>query len=174
MAFYGDPDELDRIAADIEQRADRVRTDGAEMMAESEGMRWQSIAAERCRELIGGDRRALDESADGLDAAAAVLRDHAQTVREMIAAIKRIAENVVNWFNGAVELFNKAVEGFNNAVRDIADGIGDALGLGGGEPPQPPRPPWSGWKWGPDNLPPDGDKAWLEVGDFMRRQGVPA
>jgi hypothetical protein len=109
-----------------------------------------------------------------LDEAAAMLRRHAQTVREMIAAIKRITEAVTGWFSSAIDTFNRAVDAFDNAVKDIADGVADALGFGGGQPPQPPQPPWSGWKWGPDNLPPQGDKAWLEVGDYLRGQGVPA
>ena len=171
MAFYGDPDELDRIAARIEQRATDVRDHGLSMVTQAEAMRWKSIAADRCRETVAGDRTALDKAANGLDEAAAALRRHAQEVRELIAAIKRIAESVVNWFTGAIERFNQAVESFKNAVKDIAEGIGDALGFGGDQP-SPPKPPWEGWRYGPDNLPPPGDKEWLEVGKFMQAQGV--
>ncbi|MGW5051118.1 putative T7SS-secreted protein [Actinokineospora sp. NPDC004072] len=171
MAFYGDPDELDRIATRIEQRATEVRDHGASMLSQAEAMRWKSIAADRCRETVANDRAALDGAADKLDAAAAVLRQHAQQVRELIAAIKRIAESVVNWFNGAIERFNQAVDAFKDAVRDIANGIGDALGFGG-DAPSPPRPPWEGWRYQPDNLPPPGDKEWLEVGRFMQARGV--
>jgi uncharacterized protein YukE len=171
MAFYGDPDELDRIATRIEGRATEVRDHGAAMVTQAEAMRWKSIAADRCRETIAADRTSLDGAAGGLDEAAAALRRHAQELRELIAAIKSIAESVVNWFTGAIERFNQAVESFKNAVRDIANGIGDALGFGG-DSPTPPRPPWEGWRYGPDNLPPPGDKEWLEVGKFMRAQGV--
>lgn len=174
MAFYGNPDELERIAEEIESKSDKVRTDAKGMNERAAGMQWQSIAADRCRELIGEDVRKLGKCAESLDEAAAKLRDHAQRVREMVEAIKRIAETVSNWFSSAVETFNRAVEGFKNAVKDIADGVGDALGIGGDDPPKPPKPPWEGWPWGPDNLPPQGDKAWLEVGDFMSKQGVAA
>jgi hypothetical protein len=172
--LYGNPDELDRIAGEICKRTEFVRGRADEMHGKAQGMRWQSVAADRCRETVGGDKRRLFEAAEGLDEAAAMLRRHAQTVREMIAAIKRIMETVTGWFKSAIDTFNRAVDAFNNAVKDIADGVADTLGFGGGQPPQPPQPPWSGWKWGPDNLPPQGDKAWLEVGDYMRRQGVPA
>ncbi|GGS20108.1 MULTISPECIES: WXG100 family type VII secretion target [Actinokineospora] len=171
MAFYGDPDELDRIATRIEQRATEIRDHGTSMLTQAEAMRWKSIAADRCRETVANDRAALDGTAEKFDAAAAILRQHAQEVRELIAAIKRIAESVVNWFNGAIERFNQAVDAFKNAVKDIADGIGDALGFGG-DAPSPPRPPWEGWRYQPDNLPPPGDKEWLEVGRFMQAQGV--
>ncbi|MFD9699379.1 putative T7SS-secreted protein [Lentzea sp. NPDC059081] len=171
---YGNPDELDRIAGEIEKRAESVRTRGTEMNDRARTMRWQSIAAERCRETVEGDRRKLFQAAEGLDGAAAALRRHAQEVREMIAAIKRIGEAVTSWFTSAVDTFNQAVDAFNNAVRDIANGVADALGFGGGQMPRPPQPPWTGWKWGPDNLPPQGDKSWLEVGEYLRGQGVPA
>lgn len=174
MGFYGDPDELDRIAAEIEKRAEQVRADAVGMDAKAHAMQWRSIAADRCRELISQDRRKLHEAADGLDEAAAALRAHAETVREMIAAIKKLMETVTSWFSSAVDTFNRAVEGFKDAVTDVVDGVGDALGFGGGDPPKPPQPPWSGWPWGPDNLPPEGDKAWLDVGEFMRKQGVAA
>lgn len=174
MSLYGDPDELDRIAGEIEKRADFVRTRADEMDDKAQAMRWQSVAADRCREVVGDDKRRLFSCADGLAEAAALLRQHAQEVREMIAAIKRIVETVTGWFSSAIDTFNRAVDAFNNAVKDIAAGVADAMGFGGGAPPQPPRPPWAGWPWGPDNLPPQGDKAWLEVGEFMRGQGVTA
>ncbi|SDI62624.1 hypothetical protein SAMN05192558_106225 [Actinokineospora alba] len=171
MAFYGDPDELDRLAGQIERRADEVRTHGEGMDKQAVEMRWKSIAADRCRETIAGDRKTLDGTATKLDEAAAVLRQHAQEVRELIAAIKRIAESVVNWFNGAIDRFNKAVESFKNMVGDMVDTVTGVFG-GGGDAPSPPRPPWEGWRYQPDNLPPAGDKQWLEVGKFMQAQGV--
>lgn len=173
MAFYGDPDELDRIAARIEQRAEEIRGHGADIDSRAGAMRWKSIAAERCRETVAGDRRALEKVATRFDEAAAQLRRHAQELRELLAAIKRIAEGVVTWFNGAIDRFNQAVESFKNAVDDVVDSVGSALGFGG-DAPRPPRPPWEGWRYQPDNLPPPGDKEWLKVGEFMRAQGVAA
>lgn len=174
MAFYGDPDELDRIAGQIETRAEEVRTRATEMDAKARAMHWKSIAADRCRELIGEDKRALHGVAERMDEAAAALRRHAQEVRELLAMIKNAMEKITGWFRSAVDTFNRAVEGFKDAVKDIADGIGDALGFGGGDAPKPPQPPWQGWKWGPDNLPPEDDKAWLEVDEYLRQQGVAA
>ena len=171
MAFYGDPDELDRLAGQIEQRAEEVRKHGKQMVTQAQAMRWKSIAADRCRETIAEDQKKLDATAEKLDNAAAVLRQHAQQLRELIAAIKRIGEAVVNWFNGAIDRFNRAVESFKDAVADMARGVGNALGFGG-DSPQPPRPPWEGWKYQPGNLPPFGDKQWLDVDQFMRAQGV--
>jgi uncharacterized protein YukE len=172
--MYGNPDELDRIAGEIEKRAEGVRGRAKEMDDKARGMVWQSVAAERCRETVGADKRQLEKAADGLTEAAASLRRHAQEVRELIAMVKRISEAVVGWFTSAIDRFNRAIDAFNQAVRDFANGVADVLGFGGGQPPQPPQPPWTGWKWGPDNLPPAGDKAWLEAGEYLRGQGVPA
>src|SRR2546421_4880481 len=101
MSFYGDPDELDRIAGEIEKHAERVRTRGGELDTRAEAMQWKSVAADRCRETVHGDRRSLDEIAQRLDEAAAVPRKHAQEVRELIAEVKQIEEGVVGWFNNA-------------------------------------------------------------------------
>lgn len=174
MAFYGDPDELERIAKEIETKAEKVRSDATAMAKQAARAHWHSIAADRCRELINDDMRRLHTCADNLDDAAAKLRKHAQKVREMIAEIKRIAEAVTHWFTSAVDTFNRAVETFKNAAQDFVDGVGDALGFGSDDPPKPPQPPWHGWPWQPHNLPPEGDKAWLDVGDFMAKQGVAA
>lgn len=171
MAFYGDPDELERIAGQIEQRADEVRKHGADMVTRATSARWKSVAAERCRATIAADRVALDGTAGKLDEAAAALRGHAQRVRELIAAIKRIGQAVVSWFNQAIDRFNQAVERFRQAVASMVDSVGNALGFGG-DAPQPPRPPWEGWRYQPDNLPPAGDRQWLDVGRFMQAQGV--
>ncbi|GAA3021676.1 WXG100 family type VII secretion target [Actinokineospora globicatena] len=171
MSFYGDPDELDRLAGRVEQHAEEVRGHGSTMVRQAQAMRWKSIAADRCRETVANDRKALDAVATKLDEAAAALRRHAQQVRELIAAIKRIGEAVVNWFNGAINRFNQAVDRFNQAVRDIANAVASGLGIGG-SPPQPPRPPWEGWQYQPHTLPPAGDKQWLDVGTFMRARGV--
>jgi hypothetical protein len=51
------------------------------------------------------------------------------------------------------------------------DTVGGVLGIGG-DPPRPPVPPWQNWPHQPGNLPPTGDKAWLDVGTFMRAEGV--
>jgi hypothetical protein len=172
MSFYGDPDELDRIAAQIEQRADRVRTRAGDMDNQATAMRWKSVAADRCRETVSGDRRDLEDVARRLDEAAALLRGHAQQVREMIAKIKQIEQAVVGWFNSAIDRFNQAVDSFKHAVGDVVDSVGNFLGFGGGDPPEPPVPPWQNWPHQPGNLPPSGDKGWLEVGEFMQKQGV--
>lgn len=174
MAFYGDPDELDRIAKEIESKADKTRSDATAMSRQASKAHWQSIAADRCRELITDDVAKLHKCADNLDDAAAKLHKHAQKIREMIAEIKRIAEAVTHWFHNAVAVFDHAVDTFEHAAQDVINGAEDVLGVGSGDPPKPPEPPWSGWPWQPHNLPPEGDKAWLDVGDFMAKQGVAA
>jgi hypothetical protein len=169
MSFYGDPDELDRLAVQIGRHAEDVRTRGSEMDARASAMRWKSVAADRARETVTGDRRQLDETARRLDEAATLLRRHAQEVRETIAKITMFEQAVASWFDSAIKVFDQAVDEFDNLVSGIARGV--VRWVGGGQP-EPPKPPWQGWPHQPDNLPPPGDKRWLEVGEFMRKQGV--
>jgi hypothetical protein len=169
MSFYGNPDELDRLAVQIGRHAADVRTRGSEMDARARAMQWKSVAADRARETVTGDRRQLDETAQRLDEAATLLRRHAQEVRETIAKIKMFEQAVVSWFHSAVRAFDHAVDEFDNLVSGIARGV--VRWVEGGHP-EPPTPPWQSWPHQPDNLPPPGDKRWLEVGEFMRKRGV--
>ncbi|MGH3831162.1 MAG: WXG100 family type VII secretion target [Pseudonocardiaceae bacterium] len=169
MSFYGDPDELDRLARQIGRYAEHVRTRGSEMAARASVMQWKSVAADRARDVVTGDHRQLDEAAHRLDEAAALLRRHAQEVREAIAKIQMFEREITGWFDSALKSFNQAVREFGDLMSDIAHGV--AHWFGGGQP-EPPTPPWQDWPHQPSNLPPPGDKRWLEVGAFMRKQGV--
>lgn len=73
-------------------------------------MQWKSVAADLAREMVTGDRRKLDETAQRLDEAAALLRRHAQEVRETIAKIKMFEQTVVSWFESTVKAFNQEVD----------------------------------------------------------------
>src|SRR5919198_4669589 len=110
MSLYGDPDELDRIAGEIEKQAERVRTRAGELDSRAAAMQWKSVAADRCRETVHGDRTHLDDVAHRMDEAAGLLRQHAQQVRELIALIGRIEDAVVGWFDSAIDRFNRAVD----------------------------------------------------------------
>lgn len=161
MAFYGDPDELDRIAATIEGEAERVRGRAADLVTAGESMRWVSVAADRCRALLRADRAALQACADRLDAAAAALRQHAQQVRELIALIASVMDTVTGWFRDAAAAFERAVDTFADAAADFfSSDVVDVFV----ERPRAPRPPWDGLPFGPNDLPPAGDRRWLEVG----------
>jgi hypothetical protein len=169
MSLYGDPDKLDHLAVQIQRRAGEVRDHASRMDAQARAMRWKSVAANRARGTVTGDRHKLDEAARRLDEAAALLRRHAQKVRETIAMIQRIEQEVIGWFDRAIKEFNNAVAEFNDLVEDIARGV---VRWVTGEQPKPPKEPWQGWPHQPNNLPPSGDKQWLQVGEFMRKQGV--
>ncbi|HEV8556456.1 MAG TPA: hypothetical protein VGR06_08685 [Actinophytocola sp.] len=171
MSLYGDPDELDRIATQIERRADQVRCHAGEMESKAATTRWRSTSADRCRETIAADRSKLEQAAERMDGAAALLRQHAQALRELLALIKRTEEAVVGWFNQAIDRFNRAVERFQEVVEGVFEKVGEVLGVNG-DRPEPPTPPWRNWPYQPGYLPRAGDKAWLDVGEFMRRQGV--
>lgn len=150
---YGDPDELDRLAGSLRTRAAEVRDRADQQVTRAEAAQWVSVSARAYRDLLARRRTEAYEIADGLTAAAADLAAHAEEVRQRVAAIARIEQEVTDWFG------RRAAE-LTDAIRT---GVGRLLD---GELP------WSGWPYTPRSLPPPGDKGWLDVGDFMRRQGV--
>jgi uncharacterized protein YukE len=158
--MYGNPDELDRLAKQIDQHADEVRKRGADIVAKAAAMQWKSAAADACRRAIGEDRAKLDAVADRLNTAAAALRKHAQEVREKIAEIGRIEHAVTGWFHDQLTNLQRVGHGVESGVRHV-------LGTSGSS-----EAPWASWPHQPGNLPPSGDKAWLDVGSFLRKQGV--
>lgn len=101
-----------------------------------------------------------------------MLRKHAAQLRETVAVIKNVEGAVTDWFEGTINEFNQAVKNVESAVGATVDSVGRALGLDGNAPAHQPTPPWLRWPYQPGNLPPAGDKAWLDVGDFLRKQGV--
>ncbi|KWW98276.1 hypothetical protein TH66_20545 [Carbonactinospora thermoautotrophica] len=153
MSFYGDPDELDRLAQRLVARAAEVRAHADKLSRRAQAVQWQSISADLFRETIARDRQRLERAADQLEQAAAELRAHAQEVRERLAAIRRIEEAVTGWFE--------------RTARAIAETASRLIEEG-----RVVEPPWMRWPWSPQNLPPSGDKQWLEVGEFFRKQGV--
>ncbi len=150
---YGDPDELDRLACKLRSRAADVRTHASDQVRRAGSARWVSDAAEAYRNELAGRCRDADRAAAGLERAATALEAHAQEVRERLATISRIEQQVSDWFSRKAHEVKDAVEGL---VRKVSDG----------------EPQWSGWPYTPQSLPPTGDKRWLDVGEFMRRQGV--
>ncbi|MBF9128573.1 hypothetical protein I0C86_06165 [Plantactinospora sp. S1510] len=153
--MYGDPDELDRLAVRLRQRAAEVREQAADHQRRGQAARWVSVSAQAYRDQVGRDRARADRIADELDAVADATVAHAQEVRETIALIARIEEQVTDWFAGAVE-----------RLKDLAPLVGGPLLKAAVEAP------WAHWPVQPGNLPAPGDRRWLEIGDFMRGRGV--
>lgn len=153
MAFYGNPDELERLAKLLDGHAATVRQLTAEQLNRAKTAKWVSPAATAYQNLLTAKYKQAEEAAGGIQAAAAILRGHAQHVRQLLAAIDRIEQVVKDWFRAAA-----------NAIEEAVESGAAVMG----------QPPWASWpaRFQPQSLPPPGDKAWLEVGQFMRRTGV--
>jgi len=67
---YGNPDGLDRSAAQLRQRADVVRTSGRHHEQAGQAARWVSTSASAYRTVASRDRARTDAAVDALDAAA--------------------------------------------------------------------------------------------------------
>ncbi|MGI5145120.1 WXG100 family type VII secretion target [Plantactinospora sp. CA-294935] len=155
LRMYGDPDELDRLAGRLRQRAAEVRERAADHERQGQAARWVSVSAQAYRDQVGRDRRQADQVADELDAVADAVVAHAQEVRELIALIARIEEQAKAWFAATAE-----------RMKELAPLVGGPLMKAAMEAP------WAGWPVQPGNLPASGDQRWLEVGDFLRGRGV--
>ena len=170
LAFYGDPTELDRLAGRIRAAARQVWDQASTLSSRCAQVEWESAAADRFRGSVDLDVAALRRTVEDLEEAAAALEAHAETVRERIAAIARIEHAVAGWFGDQVRnlerLASRTAHAIAGAVVNSVDTVADAV------VDRVRHPPWEDWQWTPDNLPPPGDKMWLEVGEFMARKGV--
>jgi uncharacterized protein YukE len=164
MAFYGNPDDLERIASEINTDAAHVRDRATQLVNRAASMQWHGTAADRFRELAREDRDKLFEAGDGLDHAADELRKHAGTVRERLALISKFENQVSDWFQGAVSWFN-------NAVHEVASGVKSVWNHFFDSEESRPTKPWAGLRYGPDNLPEAGHKDWIDVGEYMQKNG---
>jgi hypothetical protein len=157
--LYGDPDALDRLAATLNAHADEVRRHAADHVKAAQTAHWVSPSADSFRSRVGHDRVRVDRDADQLDDAAAALRAHAQHVRDVLTEIGRIERAATDWFEReARNLREKAA----NLVDTAKEGLSHLW----------PDAPGANWPVTPNNLPGPGDCSWLEVGQFLRGQGI--
>lgn len=138
----GDPEAIDSLVQQLSANDARHADDG--LSSRSRNVHWSGTGAERFRETIEEEVAAMRRAADRLDEATQVLSRHAEVVRERSARIRAFEQEVADWFGNQLK-----------AVKDLAT-----------------DPPWITWPWSPHNLPGPGNKAWLEVGEFIRRQGL--
>ncbi len=96
---YGDPDELDRLAHKLRSCAADVRARADDQVRRSASAKWVSDAAEAYRNELAGRRVKADRAAGDLEQAAAALEAHAQEVRDRLARIARIEQEVSDWFS---------------------------------------------------------------------------
>jgi hypothetical protein len=158
-SFYGDPAELDRLAGQLRQHAAEVRRRATDHVRQAQAARWVSAAAQAYRNRVAEDRSAAGRAAVELERAGNLLHAHADEVRARLALIAMFEREATAWFaHRATSLMDSAENVVDPAGRFVTKLLHDA--------------PWSTWPIGPHNLPPSGDRRWLEVGGFLRGQGV--
>ena len=164
LSLYGDPDELDRLATELRSDADSVRQQAAAQMNRALTSHWVSVAATTYQDRLADRVAVANAAADSMDEAAAALNAHAQEVREVLARIAAIEEAARRWFGRALDEFqeNGIVQGAMGIAGRVVDVLDRVL----------PDPPWLSWPFTPHSLPPAGDLRWLDVGAFLRGQGV--
>ena len=162
MSWYGDPDALDGLARRLERDASAVRAQARALVVAAEATAWEGAAAQAFRRSVDGDAARVARAADRLDEAASELRRHADEVRAQLARLRALEQAVTGWFDDQASRLEQAARAVVDAVTDPLDGLRRAVA----------DPPWSSWPWRPDRLPAPGDRAWLEVGEFLRARGV--
>ena len=162
MAFYGDARRLDAAVAAVEEKADDIRSLAAAMRDRTTTMAWQSAKADRYRAEIDNDVSKLNAVAAALDTAAARMRDHAATVRERLDAIAHFERAAHQYFQTVTSELQRAAAAAVSAVEHPITTLEHTL----------EHPPWEHWVWQPHNLPPSGEKSWLDAGAYLRRMGA--
>lgn len=136
MSFYGEPDELERLARRVRGHALEVRQRAGRARAAAHAARWHSVARERFIAEVEERVRRLEGAADLLGQAADRFDEQAAAVREAQVEIRAARGAVLGWLVEA----GAAVE------RELTGGLPE--------------------------LPPPGDRGWLEVAEALRRRGA--
>jgi hypothetical protein len=123
MSFwYGDPDDLYRLAQRLEADAQRVRDTAGDAVRAAQAARWVSASAQRYRDVVAADADRARDAADGLAHAAAVLRAHADQVREVGATLQRLEHAAGDWFRRHVGELS-----LSGAQADLIPGLAGRL-----------------------------------------------
>jgi uncharacterized protein YukE len=99
MSWYGDPDELDRLAGRLTAAAGHARDRATDVRAAAGRTTWRGPAAEAFAASVAREAAVVDRAADELDDAAAALHRHADAVRAHLArllAAERAAEHLLS------------------------------------------------------------------------------
>lgn len=126
MVWYGDPDALDAVAAELGRRARSVREATDRHRRAGVRARWVSEAASAYRGQMAADCVAVDAAADAMDDAAAALRRHADEVRERQAAIAHAEREVRAWLAGQADRVGELAGDVGDVVAELPDAGADA------------------------------------------------
>ncbi|MCZ2857272.1 hypothetical protein [Blastococcus sp. VKM Ac-2987] len=124
--MYGDPAALDALADELSGRARQVRAAADEHRRDGDRARWVSDAATAYRRQLAADCAAVDAAAEGVDAAAELLRRHADEVRERLAAIARAEREVRAWLAEQAAHGGELLEEVGGVLGELPEAGADA------------------------------------------------
>lgn len=136
MSLFGSPEVITALARTVHDQADALTSVGSALVTASLPPRcnWACTKADRFRQRQGDRRGRCSALATELYALATELQTLATRVEGEIAFVHRVESQV-----------RRVIGDLEHAAADVVR-------------------PWTGTAWGPANLPPVGDAAWLEVG----------
>ena len=88
VTFYGDPDELERLARIVRSHAEEVRERADRVRIAAHNARWHSVARECFIAEVENRARGLEKAARLLGEAADRLDEQARAVRQALAEIR--------------------------------------------------------------------------------------
>jgi hypothetical protein len=130
--WYGDPDDLYRLAQRLEADAQHLRDSAQQAVRAGQAARWVSTSAQQYREAVAADAARAGDAADGLDRAAQLLRAHADQVREIAGTMARLEHAAADWLRRHVGDLNLSpaqsdlVPGLAGRLRAATDEAGSA------------------------------------------------
>jgi len=125
--MYGDTRAIRRLAHDLRDQGDDIRTQADRLVAEAEATPWRGQAAVAMRASAAAHAGELRRTARWHDEAAAAVLDHAAQVDRTKALIASIEAAVHGLVDGAKDRLSDLAGG---VVDGVADGVGRAVGLG--------------------------------------------
>lgn len=111
MSWYGDPDELDRLAARLVRAADDVRSRAVGIRTWAAAAAWRGRAADAFHASIAREAQVLDRAAGELEDGAAALHRHAGTVRAELARLRELERAAEQLVSAGVSTVEGAVQG---------------------------------------------------------------
>jgi uncharacterized protein YukE len=122
MSWYGDPDGLDELAAQLSFMAARTRDRAVEVRGTSATARWRGPAADAFHESVFRESGSLERAAEELDDAARALHRHADQVRREIARLLAIER-------AAAEVVKRGVSAVESGLSSVGSGLSKIGGL---------------------------------------------
>ncbi len=160
--MYGNPDQIDALAREVRDHAERADEQSHRVRDLGRTLPWTGAAGDGFRIRMARRATACAGVRDDLLAAATALEHHGDEVRALLAEIARLQVAIADWVGSAVDVATDLAKRAGEAAGDVAGAVLEVDSY----------LPWKGWDFDPRLTPPPGHQGWLELGRKIGAQGV--